>query len=299
MKQTVFSFFFFIVRYSGLAELVRFCCARNRVTILMYHNPKYSVFEKHLDYLTRRYNLISASDLVNALDAKDFSHLPNYALLLTFDDGWKENYELLPLIKQYNCRPIIFLASDMINTHRRYWWTICKPEEAVALKKIPNTQRQIVLKEKFDYEVTKEYPKDRQVLNLIEIEDMKAHVDFGLHTATHPILTSCNSVEKKIEIEQAKVKLEELLQTKVYAFSYPNGDYDPETKELLKDNGIAIARTINVGWTDAASDRYQLRVTGVSDTASESKLITEMTGLSMYIQYLLKGSLNGTKEKNY
>lgn len=279
--------------------MIRYCCAKRRVTIVMYHNPKADTFEKHLKYLSRRYNLITISALVNAFQSGNFKKLPKYALLITIDDGWKENYDLLPIIKEYKCRPIIFLASDIINTQRRYWWTICNVTKAKAFKKMPNSERQKILKEKYSYSSNKEYPGERQALNLQELNEMKDYVDFGLHTATHPILTRCTTSEKKDEINNGKQQLEELLNLRIETFSYPNGDYDAETKEILKENGITIARTTDVGWTSLSSDQYQLRVTGVSDAASENKLVAEITGLSMFIQYLLKGCFNGTKEKNY
>ena len=39
------------IRWSGLATLIRYTITRNRVSILVYHNPSREVFERHLGYL--------------------------------------------------------------------------------------------------------------------------------------------------------------------------------------------------------------------------------------------------------
>jgi hypothetical protein len=93
------------------------------------------------------------------------------------------------------------------------------------------------------------------------------------------------------------VRLRELLGMPVTAFACPNGDYDSEVIDLLKESNIRVARTIDAGWNNRKSDPYKLKVTGVSDNASITKLASEMTGISRFMQYLLKGSFNGLKPR--
>ena len=91
-------------------------------------------------------------------------------MIITFDDGWKENYYLLDLIIKYKFKPTIFLTSHLINTQRNFWWTSLKTKDKEHFKKLRNNQRLLELKEKFDFYQEKEFPGNRQVLNLLEID---------------------------------------------------------------------------------------------------------------------------------
>jgi poly-beta-1,6-N-acetyl-D-glucosamine N-deacetylase len=295
MTGKIYSLIHLLIRFSGIADLCRLIFAKNNVSIILYHNPKPEIFEKHLKYLCRRYNLISLAEFSQAICTKDWKSIPSYALIITMDDGWKENYNLLPVIIQFRIRPTIFLTSHIINTERHFWWTTCNIKDIERLKNIPNKQRMNELLEECKYYPEKEYVSDRQALNIPEIKIMKDYVDFGLHTCFHPILTSCSHEEKRNEIMISKITIERILGRVTETFAYPNGDYDQECIEMLKECGIKIARTIDAGWNNKSSDPYKLKVTGVSDDGSISKLMAELTGIPMFFQYLSKGSFNGRK----
>jgi peptidoglycan/xylan/chitin deacetylase (PgdA/CDA1 family) len=221
-------------------------------------------------------------------------------MIITFDDGWKENYKLLPLIREYRFRPTIFLTSHLINTERHFWWTECDPNDIARLKNLPEEQRLNELRRINQYDQEKEYPGGRQALNLKELQEMKEFVDFGLHSCYHPVLTKCVASKKCSEIIECKQAIEQVLGQQVFAFAYPNGDYDEECIRILKENGLKLARTTDAGWNDIFSDPYRLKVTGVSDSSGMNKLISELTGIPRFLQYLVfKGSLNGQKIKKF
>jgi peptidoglycan/xylan/chitin deacetylase (PgdA/CDA1 family) len=260
-----------------------------------YHNPTPETFEMHIKYLKAKYNLIPLSEALSTSTSSSFKRMPKYALVITLDDGWKENYSLLPIIKAFNFKPTIFLTSNVINTKRHFWWTTCNKLDIKNLKKHPNSKRLSELKEIHLYDQEKEYNTERQALNLSELKEMKEYVDFGLHTCNHPVLTKCTYEEKRTEIIDCKKDIETMLEYKVESFSYPNGNYDNECIEILKECGIKTARTTDVGWNHKKTDPYKLKVTGVSDNGSKSKLIAELTGIPMFVQYLFTGSFNGKK----
>jgi peptidoglycan/xylan/chitin deacetylase (PgdA/CDA1 family) len=158
-----------------------------------------------------------------------------------------------------------------------------------------NSKRMSVLLIRYLYDFDKEYVGERQALSLQEIDMMKMDVDFGLHTCNHPILTKCSTEEKRHEIVECKTRVEEILGHPVVSFSYPNGDYDDECIEILKESGVKIARTTDAGWNHARLNPYKLKVTGVSDNSSKNKLIAELTGIPMFLQYLSLGRINGIK----
>jgi peptidoglycan/xylan/chitin deacetylase (PgdA/CDA1 family) len=286
-----------IIRFSGIAFLIKKVIARKKATIIVYHNPTPQKFEEHLGYLSKRYNFISLSELSTALYSGNWKNIPDYAMVITFDDGWKENFNLLDIIIKYKIKPIIFLTSHIINTEKKFWWTECRSQDLSILKKISNGQRLLELQEKSDFHQEKEFPGDRQALNMPEIEKMKGFVEFGLHTCYHPVLTKCTKDEKRSEIIEGKVKVEELLEIPCETFSYPNGDYDDECIRILKETNIKIARSVDIGWNSYKTDPYKLKITGVSDDGSINKLASELTGIPMYFQYFSQGNFSGIKAK--
>jgi len=280
-----------VFRFSGILLFIRGVFCRNKVTIIFYHDPKPEVFRKHIDYLYKRYNFISLEILVEAIYQNDFKNLPPKSLVITIDDGNKGNYDLLDLFKKYKIKPTIYLCSHIINTHRKFWFLLGNKNLKV-LKKLRNKQRLKILKERYDYELHKEYP-DRQALNLMEIKEMSPYVDFQCHTKFHPILTTCDDEGSQEEIMESKFFLEKLLGKKVNYFSYPNGDYGEREVRILKDCDYKSARTYDIGWNSIDSDPYRLKAMAVDDNASINMLSAQIFGFFRYFNYLIHGRYNG------
>lgn len=264
---------------------------RRKVSIVLYHDPRPDIFEKHVQFLSKHYNFISLNILVSAIKNRDWSLISNNSMVITFDDGHKGNYELLEIIKKYNIIPTIYCCSDIISTNRHFWWKEVGLNEIEGFKKITNAERLNQLEEK-GYSLEKEY-NDRQALSLDEINDMMNFVEFESHTKFHPILTCCTKKEKKDEIINSKSNIESVFSNECQHFCYPNGDYDEEVIDIVKSSGYDSARTIDVGWNDINTDPYKLKITGITDDASITQVIAQLTGITMFLRYLSKGSLKG------
>jgi peptidoglycan/xylan/chitin deacetylase (PgdA/CDA1 family) len=79
-----------------------------------------SMFENQIRFLKTNYFLISADDLRDAITG--IRKLPDKACLITFDDGWQDNYTLgLPVLKKYHVSALIFLSTDYIGTGKILW----------------------------------------------------------------------------------------------------------------------------------------------------------------------------------
>src|SRR5204862_1774881 len=141
------------------AWLVRAVRARRRVSILFYHAPDPGLFERHMKFLSRRYNLIPLDRLVDALHGGDWSSLPRRSLVVTFDDGRRENARLLPVFERYGLRPTIFLCSQLVGTNRQYWFTATHSESRDyhrSLKRLPESARLAELESRFGFDRTRE-----------------------------------------------------------------------------------------------------------------------------------------------
>ncbi len=90
-------------------------------------------------------------------------------------------------------------------------------------------------------------------------------ISFGSHTATHRILTTLRKEEIQEELMRSR---EELIARKAadasfVAFSYPNGNYNEEICQLVRDEGYRLAVTTKRGWNHKTLDPHLLRRFGM------------------------------------
>lgn len=262
----------------GIPLLIREWVCRNRVTILLYHDVLPEVFTKHIAYLRRHYKIISLDTFVSAIYNKDFSEIPPKSVVVTIDDGHADNIKLLPIIKQYHICPTIYVCTQIVNTHRHFWFSIPQrtKKEKEQLKRMPNAKRLAHLKTSTDFEPKKEY-QNRQALDIDEIKEMMQVVDFQPHTQFHPILPHCTDTECKQEILESKTDLEKFLGVECLHFSYPNGDYTEREIEIVKAGGFRSARTTDLGWNGVNTSPYKLKAISISDDAGLTRFRAELT----------------------
>ena len=79
-----------------------------------------SNFEKQMLFLKEHYTIISGEELVDIIK-KNKPFLKN-PCLITFDDGWRDNYtNAFQILKKYSVPAIIFISTGYIGTNRIFW----------------------------------------------------------------------------------------------------------------------------------------------------------------------------------
>ena len=107
------------------------------------------------------------------------------------------------------------------------------------------------------------------MLSWEEIEFLeKNNINFGSHSINHPILTQLDKTEAKKEIFDSKKEIEKKLNKQVLAFAYPNGDFNDEVKDLVKQAGYQCAVTLGSGLNDKHADVFSLSRRNVHDSIS-------------------------------
>jgi len=220
-----------------IKNLIYFLPKEKGIPVLMYHSiddnnvfftVKIEDFKKQMQYLKdNNYSIIKFSELVDILESD--KELPKKTVVLTFDDGFEDNYtNAFPILKKYNFPATIFLITGFIN------------------KEMNNSQN-IPLK----------------ILNWEQIKEMHNSdlIDFQPHTVNHKEITESEIIESKKEIE-------EKLNKKCYFFAYPRGEYGDEIIEILKRNGFKAARTIENGKVNKEDDLFKLKRISVNSTTS-------------------------------
>ena len=281
------NFIFHILKYSGLTFLVREIFQRNNVTILLYHDISSENAILHFSYLSKKYNIISLQDFISAHYNNEVDKLPKKSLIITLDDGHKNNYNLLPVVKKLNIPITIFLCSHIIGTNRSFWFKH-KSLPIKKLKKISNKERLLFLEQE-GYKQEMEYKDNRMSLSLNEIIEMSEFVDFQSHSMFHPCLPYCTKKEAEVEIEGSKKNLENLFNFKINSFAYPNGDYSDREIELLKKYNYLSGLSCDLWFNNQNTNIYKLKRLDCKDDASIIELEAKVTGLFIFLKRFFLG----------
>jgi peptidoglycan/xylan/chitin deacetylase (PgdA/CDA1 family) len=187
--------------YSGLTWARRACQPGPLLRVLIYYKVNSlrgntlsispEIFARQLRFLKEHYRVVSPSQV------KDFmvngTALPNNAVLLTFDDGYRDVFEsAYPILKELKLEAVLFPATDYIGANRPF----------------PHDER---------------LPMANPVLNWDQIRGMMDVFTVGSHTKSHRILTAMPLHEAKEEIVSSKALIEDRLGRVVEFFSYPKG----------------------------------------------------------------------------
>lgn len=103
----------------------------NKLYIAMYHytrdlvHSRYpqikgmdiSLFRQQLEYMKKMFNFVSMEQVIEA--AENRYTLPDNALLLTFDDGYVDNYTYaMPLLEEFGAQGSFFIPGKTFATHQ-------------------------------------------------------------------------------------------------------------------------------------------------------------------------------------
>lgn len=281
------------IKWSGLAWLWREMVQRRKVTFLLFHDMEAADAERNFGYLKQHYNIIGLNDYLDAVHNK--KHLPNKAVVITFDDGHISNYALLPIIKRMQIPVTIFLCSSIVGTHRHFWFrhsTEIKPQ-VEALKKIPNEQRLERLRQ-YGFVQEQEYD-EIQALSKEQIEEMTPWVNFQSHTCFHPILPQSDYTTAENEIKDSKQQLEETFGLTINALSYPNGDYSERDIYLAQTAGYECGVTVDSGYNDMKTDLFRLKRFSVNDAKNTTELMVKASGCYALLKHRLHKPSYGFK----
>jgi peptidoglycan/xylan/chitin deacetylase (PgdA/CDA1 family) len=240
-------------------------------------------FSLMLDYLSRRFHFLTLSELL----AGRLVNSRKPGCLLTFDDGWRDNYDhAYPVLRAMGIPALIFLTTGQLESRSSFWVerlrTRCANPEILQrtrriLQEHLGTNMQISRVEDVT-EHLKRLPAERRnrileslmdnidignvcdtTLNWTQVREMAASgIEFGGHTVTHSLLTYENDDTISLELRSCKEKIEGVIGTKVLAFAYPNGDWDLRVREHVRKAGFACAFTTSRGWHAPEKDAYTI-----------------------------------------
>jgi len=121
--------------YLGLVAIIRNLFGQKGIRILAYHkidNNEFddlnmsipvSDFEVQIKYLSKYYHVLSLLDYVRSIQNR--KKIKKNTVVITFDDGYKDNYtNAFPIIKKYHVPITIFLTVTPISTGQSLWYEV-------------------------------------------------------------------------------------------------------------------------------------------------------------------------------
>lgn len=79
------------------------------------------VFEKQIQFLKEYFKILSFAELLNLWSEKNYNQSQRYCVI-TFDDGWLDNYVYAyPILRKYNIPATVFLPTSFIGTNQWFW----------------------------------------------------------------------------------------------------------------------------------------------------------------------------------
>jgi peptidoglycan/xylan/chitin deacetylase (PgdA/CDA1 family) len=272
--------------WSGALALLRLLIWRDRVLVLVYHNPRPEVMSSHLSYLCKIAEPIKFSELNSPPNGR-----PRF--VITIDDGHAGNRHLVDVFRKYGVIPTIFVCSQIVGTKRQFWWQFSDEiaDQCERLKRRRNRDRLAALAALgYRQEVEVE---PAAALSCADIESMKPYCEFQSHGRFHPILTCCDDDECEAEIARSRNEVQQLTAGDCSYFAFPNGNYGEREIQLLRSAGYLAARTLDLGFNDAASDPFRVKAVAVSDGCSTLWLSVQISMAAAYVRYFRQGSWSG------
>lgn len=228
-------------------------------------------FEEHLRFYKENFDILTINEL-NELQKSRKKLVKKYALI-TFDDGYVDNYELAyPLLKKHKIPATFFIATDFIEKEKLPWWD----EIAFLLKNcnqktlqlenwktpinLDRTAKNSNIKEVLQrIKADSSKQMDEKILSLKKVlnlppnytpphkdlfmnwdmlKDMEKNgMTIGSQSCSHRIMSHLSIQEQFNEASNSKIILSRQLKNNIVCFAYPvggNSSFTKVTEDILR-----------------------------------------------------------------
>lgn len=274
--------------YSGCVRLARWWVRRKPCTIVLnYHAASGGYLREHMLYLRRHYRVLHLQDVLEGTSTGSDSRTP---LVMTFDDGYRDNYtHAFALACELQMPITIFLIPGYIESGNRFWWFesryllkhtqvekisldgkvlhLTQSEDRQALEQAITThlhhapsvaEREAFLTSMHEAlavpTALSAEEEGTQPLTWSEVREMQAsgRVSFGAHTLHHPILSQLtDEAEVLREIQECRVVLEQQLDQPVRSFAYPVGQ-----RQHIGERVVQMVQQAGYDWALTTVDGF-------------------------------------------
>jgi len=267
----------------------------DRPDVLRPHDVDRDQFARQLRVLRRWFKVLPLREGVSRLLDRS---LPGRAVAITFDDGYRDNLtNAVPLLEAAGMSATFFVATGSTGRGMMFNDLVTEAvrnctDEVFALpgldtdfalggsledrratlgrilehvKYLPFDERHAVADaaaEMYGVDTHQDGMMSRDEIRMVA----DAGMEIGAHTVAHPILLNLDDDAARAEIEMSKSALEEIIDSDVTGFAYPNGkfgrDFGRRDVELARAAGFDYA--VATDWASASGDDDVFRLPRIS-----------------------------------
>ena len=255
---------------------------KKSIPVLMYHhvspvgselNVTPEHFEDQIKLLrSRGWKTLSGEEFLYAIQQ---TRIPKKHVLLTFDDGFADNYVYAyPILKKYGMKAILFVTTSMI-----------QDTDIPRANFVPHPHR-----EAWHLATTGKYTEVMCTWN--ELKEMQDSMVFDIqsHGMTHNIpnlIGEKKYAELREDLYAGKKILENRLTKKVYHHAWPKGIYDSEGVDIAINIGFKVLYTTERGANTAQNltriKRLPVKNNGGKWLSSKLKIYSSPFLTSIYL----------------
>ena len=249
-------------------------------------------FERLMRFVARSFTVMTLGRAALSLQRGE---LPPRALVLTFDDGYADNAEVaLPILKRCGLAATFFVSTGFLDGGRMWNDSVieivraCNQEQIdldafglgtcslagaaerrSVISKLLARIKYLTLDEREEAVARLQHlggvtrlPAGLMMRSEQVRELHRSGMEIGAHTVRHPILTTLVPAEAEREITVGRERLQEIIDSPVDVFAYPNGkptrDYDASHVELLRRLGFKGAVSTAPGAARTGDSLFEL-----------------------------------------
>lgn len=308
---------------SGASRILAYQ-SKHPCLILNYHGvvdqpqPEISVnhmgakdFDDQIRYFKRNFNLLGLDDFVETIHSDKPSS--KKSILITFDDGYANNYDYaFPILQNHKAPAVIFPVTGLIGTEKASWYDyfdltkhlLTDSGIASKIKFIANdfgltfdTKENLhILTEQFkSFDLEKKSAFLKQYMSVVgddvfhdsrktkfwkmlndkQIKEMSESglITFGSHTVSHPNLDLINPEIACNELAESKAFLEKITGKTVKSIAFPDGGYNDGIKNMVREIGYEIMFSVTPKCKSDQHENDIFRRFSVPNTTTTSSVI--------------------------
>lgn len=238
-------------------------------------------FERLLLWLKNEYEIVTVAELRRYPGKRG-------RCAITFDDGWRDNFEhAYPILQRHKVPCSIYLAVNFIGSMREMWqerlWR-ASHSRSFSEATLQVCQRSLASYSEaraFFLRQTSPIAEDwttkiadvlgvalatqRSFMNWEEVSQMEDLVEFGSHTSNHVLLRNADHKTARKELTESKAVLTQRLKRSPRGLAYPWGGIHPLTCDLADEAGYEYGLTVQRGLARPTDHRFLIPRVFVSD----------------------------------